>query len=105
MATETDQQLRIFIEDLDAVLHTVDHPDVVIAVDGDTFWSCEVPGTVASFAEHGNEFPVTIEDLDTIVETVGDIEIAIMVDRHSRRPGEITRSGKRVFLSAGADPA
>ena len=37
MAAETDQQLGFLIEDLHAILHPVDHPDVVIAVDGDAF--------------------------------------------------------------------
>ena len=105
MSAETDEQLRFLIEDLHAVLHPVDDPDVVVAVDGDTFGTREVSGPVAGFAEGADELSVAIEDLDPVVEGVGDVEIAVVVDRQPRGPGEIAGSGEFMFMSAGANPA
>ena len=81
MAAERNQQLRILIEDLDAILHSIDHPDVSVAVDGHALGARKISGSVAGFAEGADESSVPIEDLDAIVERVRDVEVAFAVDR------------------------
>ena len=104
MATETNEQLRVVIEDLHPILHPVDHPDMVITVNGNPFGPREVSWAVAGFAKGTDEFAVAIEDLDAVVEGISHVEIAVPVDRQSPWPGEISRRGEFVFVPAGADP-
>src|SRR5580693_6560873 len=91
VATETDQQLRFLVEDLDAILLSIDHPDVVIAIDGNALGTREVSWAVAGFAKGGDELAIAIEDLNAVVEGVGHVEIAFAIHRQARRPGKVAR--------------
>src|SRR5579872_2419334 len=105
MSAEAYEQLRLLIENLHAVLHPIDYPNVIVAVDGNAFRPCEVAWPVARFAKGADEFAVAVEDLDAVVQRVSDIKIAFSVHRQSPRPGKIARCGERVLLSASAHPA
>src|SRR5579862_3941272 len=93
------------IEDLHPVLHSVDHPNMVVAVDGNALRPGKVSRAVAGLAEHADEFAVAIEYLNAIIQSISYIKIALLVNCQTRWPGEIAGRSEFVFVPAGANPA
>ena len=57
MAAKTDKQLRVLVEDLNAILHSVRDPDMSVSVDRDSLGPREISRAIARFAEGTDKLP------------------------------------------------
>src|ERR1700687_1196975 len=105
MPAKGDQQLRLLVENLHAILLPIGHPDVAIGVNRHSLGTSEISGAVSRLAEGADELAVGVEDLDAVVQGIANVQIAIRVDRDARRFRKVARRGELVIMSGSTDLA
>src|ERR1700687_3961371 len=105
MPAKGDQQLRLLVENLHAILLPISYPDVAIGVNRHPLGASEISGAIPRFAEGAHELAVGVENLDAVVQGIAHIKIYILVDCDARRLRKVAWRGEFVIVSGSTDLA
>jgi hypothetical protein len=91
VATQGNQQLPLFVENLYPILHSIRYPDMTIAIDGHAFRPRKVPRPIAWLAEGTNKLAIGVKNFNAVVHRVRNVQIAFRIHRNARWFRKVSR--------------